>query len=167
MIFSKPIHIVADDIISFFLMAEQYSPVYIDHIFFIRSSVARHLGYFHVLSLVNSAAVNIGMHVSFWIIFLSFFSGKKKVNLIFLVAQKVKHLPAVQETRVQSLGREDLLEKEMATHPSILAWKIPWTEEPARLQSMGSQRVEHDWVTSLSLSFLWIYAQEWDCKIIL
>ena len=54
-------------------------------------------------------------------------------------------------TRVQSLGREDLLEKEMATHSSILAWKIPWTEEPGRLQFMGSQRVRHDWVTSLSL----------------
>ena len=56
----------------------------------------------------------------------------------------VKHLPAVRETGVQSLGQEDPLEKEMATHSSILAWKIPWTEEPGRLQSMGSQRVEHD-----------------------
>ena len=53
---------------------------------------------------------------------------------------------------VQSLGREDPLEKEMATHSSILAWKIPWTEEPGRLQSMGSQRVGHDRATSLSLS---------------
>ena len=61
-----------------------------------------------------------------------------------LVAQMVKHLPIVRETWVQSLGREDLLEKEMATHSNILAWKIPWTEEPGRLQSMGSQRVGHD-----------------------
>ena len=61
-----------------------------------------------------------------------------------LVAQKVKHLPTVWETRVQSLGREDLLKKEMATHSSILAWKIPWTEEPGGLQSMGSQGVGHD-----------------------
>ena len=53
----------------------------------------------------------------------------------------VKHLPTVRETWVQSLGREDFLEKEMATHSSILAWKIPWTEESGRLQSMGSQRV--------------------------
>ena len=53
------------------------------------------------------------------------------------VAQTVKRLPTMQETRVQSLGREDLLEKEMATHSSLLAWKIPWTEEPGRLQSMG------------------------------
>ena len=55
------------------------------------------------------------------------------------------------ETRVGSLGGEDPLEKEMATHSSTLAWKIPWTEEPRRLPSMGSQRVRHNWVTSLSL----------------
>ena len=54
------------------------------------------------------------------------------------------------ETRVQSLGQEDLLEKEMATHSSSLAWEIPWTEEPGRLQSMGLQRVGHNWVTSLA-----------------
>ena len=56
----------------------------------------------------------------------------------------VKNLSAKQETRVQSLGREDLLEKEMETHSSTLAWKIPWMVEPGRLQSMGSQRVGHD-----------------------
>ena len=56
-----------------------------------------------------------------------------------LVAQLVRNLPAVQETWVQSLGWEDPLEKEMATHPSILAWKILWTEKPGGLQSMGSQ----------------------------
>ena len=56
----------------------------------------------------------------------------------------VKCLPAVREIRIQSLGQEDSLEKEMATHSSPLAWKIPWTEEPGRLQSMGSQRVGHD-----------------------
>ena len=56
----------------------------------------------------------------------------------------VKHLPTMRETQVQSLGWEDLLEKEMATHSSILARKIPWTEEPGRLQSMGSQRVGHN-----------------------
>ena len=61
----------------------------------------------------------------------------------------VKYLPTMWETQVQSLGQEDLLEKEMATHSSILAWKIPWTEEPGRLQSMGSQRVRHDRATSL------------------
>ena len=61
-----------------------------------------------------------------------------------LLAQMVKHLPAMQETRVRSLGWEDPLEKEMATQSSTLAWKIPWTEEPGRLQSMGSQRVRHN-----------------------
>ena len=58
-----------------------------------------------------------------------------------LVAQMVKRLPALVETRVQSLGWQDPLEKEIATHSSTLAWKIPWTEEPDRLQSMGSKRV--------------------------
>ena len=61
-----------------------------------------------------------------------------------LVAKIVKHLPTMRETRFLSLGWEDPLEKEMATHSSTLAWKIPWTEEPGRLQSMGSQRVGHD-----------------------
>ena len=61
-----------------------------------------------------------------------------------LVAQMVKHLPTMQETWVRSLGWEDLLEKEMATHSSILAWRIPWTEEPVGLQFMGSQRVGHN-----------------------
>ena len=58
-----------------------------------------------------------------------------------LVAQMVKNLPAMQETQVQSLGQEDPLEKGMVTHSSILAWRMPWTEEPGGLQSMGSQRV--------------------------
>ena len=61
-----------------------------------------------------------------------------------LVAQMVKNPPAVQKTHIRSLGQEDALEKEMATHSSILAWKTPWTEEPGRLQSMGPQRVRHD-----------------------
>ena len=60
------------------------------------------------------------------------------------MVQVVKHLPAIRETQVQFLGREDPLEKEMATHSSTFAWKIPWTEEPGRLQSMGSQRVGHN-----------------------
>ena len=70
------------------------------------------------------------------------------------VAQGVKCLPAMQETWVWSLGQKDPLEKEMATHSSTLAWKIPWAEKPGRLQTMGSQRVRHDWETSLSLSKL-------------
>ena len=64
--------------------------------------------------------------------------------LASLVAQMVKYLPAMLETRVQSLGWEDLLEKETATHSSTLAWRIPRMEEAGRLQSMGSQRVRHD-----------------------
>ena len=69
---------------------------------------------------------------------------KVMTNLDSLVAQTVKHLSAMQETWVRSLGWEDPLEKEMAAHSSILAWKIPWTVEPDRLPSMGSQRVGHD-----------------------
>ena len=61
-----------------------------------------------------------------------------------MMSQRLKRLPAMQETLVRSLGREDLLAKEMATHSSILAWRILWTEEPGRLQSMGSQSVGHD-----------------------
>ena len=61
-----------------------------------------------------------------------------------LVAQRLKRLPPMRETRIRSLGQEDPLEKEMATHSSILAWRIPWMEKPSRLQSMGSQRVGHD-----------------------
>ena len=65
-------------------------------------------------------------------------------RLASLVAQRLKRLPPMRETWVQSLGWDDPLEKEMVTHSSILAWKIPWTEKPGRLQSMGSQRVGHD-----------------------
>ena len=64
-----------------------------------------------------------------------------------LVAQTVKRLPSIRETWVQSLGQEDPLEKEMATHSGILTWRIPWTEEPGGLQSIESQRVGHDWAT--------------------
>ena len=67
----------------------------------------------------------------------------KKKKWLF-VAQTVKNLPAMQETQVRSLGQEDLLEKGKATHSSMSAWRIPWTEEPGGLQSMGSQRVRHD-----------------------
>ena len=73
-----------------------------------------------------------------------FLQGHKERNRASPVAQTVKHLPATRETQVQSLGREDPLEEEMAAHSSILAWRIPWTEEAGRLQSMGSQRVGHN-----------------------
>ena len=68
------------------------------------------------------------------------------------MAQTVKILPIMQETQIQSLGQEDALEKGMATQSSILAWRIPWTEEPGRLQSMESQKVRHSWMTTLSWS---------------
>ena len=83
-----------------------------------------------------------------WSIFFSY---------TFASPQMVKHLPTMRETWVQSLGREDLLEKEMATHSSTLAWKIPWMEEPGRLQSMGSQRVRHDFTFTFTLPYPWRY----------
>ena len=80
--------------------------------------------------------------------------GNQNIVLIYRhfgasqVAQLAKNLPAKQETQVWSLGQEDPLEKRVATHSSILAWRIPWTEKPGRLYSMESQRVRHDWVTN-------------------
>ena len=73
--------------------------------------------------------------------------------LCSLVAQRIKHLPAMRETWVRYLGWEDPLEKEMAPHSGILAWRIPWTEEPGGLQSMGSQRVGHEQVINNVLSY--------------
>ena len=70
-----------------------------------------------------------------------------------LVAQRLKCLPPMRETGVRSLGKEDPLEKEMATHSSILAWRIPWMEKPGRLQSTGSQRVRHDF----TIHYMWDY----------
>ena len=67
-----------------------------------------------------------------------------------LVALMVKNLPTIPKTWVRSLDQEDPLEKRMATHSSILAWRIPWTEEPSGLESMGSQRVGHDWATNIT-----------------
>ena len=72
----------------------------------------------------------------------------------YLSCLMVKCLSTVQETQVRSLGWEDPLEKEMAIHSRTIAWKIPWTEEPDRLQPMGSQRVRHNWVTSLHYGFV-------------
>ena len=77
-------------------------------------------------------------------LFHSFFKAES-YSISSLVAQMVKNLPAMQETRVQSLGQEDALEKGLDTHSSILAWRIPWMEEPGGPQSMGSQRIGHNW----------------------
>ena len=100
---------------------------------------------------------------------MSFLPSKSEMNfwcLFSLVAQMVKHLPTMQETQVRSLGWEDPLEKEMATHSSTLAWIIPWTEERCRLQSMGSQRVGHDWATSLLFTSLKCVYCSQDCFLL-
>ena len=93
------------------------------------------------------------------------------VKQTFLVTQMVKNLPAVQETQVWSLSWEDPLEKGMATHSSILVWKIPWTEEAGRPQSMGSQRVVHDATNNFTFHFrhinIFCYnVRIWNLKII-
>ena len=75
-----------------------------------------------------------------------------------LVAQTIKNLSAMKETWVRSLGQEDPLQKGMATHSSILAWRIPWTEEPGGLQSIGSQRIWHNWATN-TFTFMYIHIQ--------
>ena len=72
----------------------------------------------------------------------------RHISRVSLVAQVVKNLPAMQNTQIRSLGWEDALEEEMATHSSILSWRIPWTVEPSRLESMGLQRVGCDWALS-------------------
>ena len=84
-----------------------------------------------------------------------FWAWSKIMRLVeaFLVVQLVKNPPAVQKTGVQSLGREDLLEEEMATHSSILAWKIPWAEEPGRLHSMGLQ--SQTWMSTYTFWLVW------------
>ena len=77
----------------------------------------------------------------------------------YYLAQTVKSLSALWESQVQYLGQEDPLEKEMATHSSILAWKITLTEDPGELQSMGSQRFRHDWATNTCMLFFWHHLQ--------
>ena len=81
---------------------------------------------------------------------------------VFPHGSVVKNPPAMQETLVWSMGLEDCLEEEMATHSSILAWEIPWTEEPGGLQSLGLQRVRHDWVTKHKLVPAKMDWKRWD-----
>ena len=83
-------------------------------------------------------------------------SLEARIKRASLMAQMVRNLPAMQETWIQSLGWEDPLEKGMATHSSILAWRIPWTEEPGGILSMGLQRIRHDWATN---TFTFIYIE--------
>ena len=94
-----------------------------------------------VLGIINQGGVYYMFGISFTITL---------IYLASLVAQMIKHLPAMWETWVRSLGWEDPVEKEMATHSSTLAWRIPWTEKSGRLQSLGSQRVRYNWATSLN-----------------
>ena len=94
-----------------------------------------------VVELIYNVVLVSGVQESESIIYLSIYLY---LSIYPSLAQRLKHLPPMQETWVRSLGQEDPLEKEMATHSSILAWRIPWAEEPGRLQSTGSQRVRHD-----------------------
>ena len=101
----------------------------------------------------NISTKNIYIHKIFFIY----------TKYIYLyMTQRLKCLPAMQETWVGSLGLEDPLEKEMATHSSILAWRIPWTEEPGVLQSTGLQRVGHNWATSHVYTKLLCLIKPWE-----
>ena len=112
--------------------------------------------YYSAMKRNGFLVIETGMTLNLILIMLSEIKNKKKYMLIrfylhkilekwaSLVAQRLKHLPGMQETWVRSLGWEDPLEKEMATHSSILAWRIPWTEGPGGLQSTELQRVGHD-----------------------
>ena len=117
---------------SIFSLCLSNSPscVYVPHLL-IQSSVDGHLGCFYIWGILNSAVINFGIHGPLWISIFIFF-------------------PDIY-SRVELLDHMVALEKAMAAHSSTLAWKIPWTEESGRLQSMGSLRVGHDWATSLSL----------------
>ena len=114
-----------------------------------------YLGLLPVLFMVSFAVQKLVSLTSFHFLIFGFFFYSLGRLESSLVAQMVKRLLAMRETQVRSLGWEDLLEKETATHSSTLAWRIPRMEEPGRLQSMGSQRVGHDWATSLSLLGDW------------
>ena len=135
--------------------------------------------YLNFLFLTDSVWVtyfpkNYPFNVSFWYFRVSIVVAAFATPLPLwilppasLVAQMVKRLPAMWEIQVQSLSWDNPLEKEMATHSSILAWKIPWTEKPGRLQPIGPQRVGHDWATSLwilqSLQFTQSLSGVWLC----
>ena len=100
---------------------------------------------FNLGTIMNKATISKSLLWAYF--FLYKFHFKFSIlffNMTSLVAQMVKRLSTIRETWVQSLGREDPLEKKMAIYSSTIAWKIPWTEEPGRLRSMGTQRVRHD-----------------------
>ena len=100
----------------------------------------RTFSYRQYLVVMNNDGINICVYICKWPNFYLRAS---------LVAPMVKNLPAMQETHIKSLGWKDPLEKGMATYSNVLTWRISWTEEPGRLQSMGCQRIGHDWVTNI------------------
>ena len=122
--------------------------VYVHHIFFICSFPDGHLGSSHILAIVNNAVMNIMVHILFLICVFVFLRQIPSGLPQWLSSKEPTCNAGAQEIQVQSLHQEDPLEKSMATHSNIFAWKIPWTEEPGGLQSMGSQRARHDWTTN-------------------
>ena len=119
------------------------------------------------IELDSGSLTHRGEFKPWWNLYLQHFI----LSWASLVAQMVKYLPAMWETLVWTLDQEYSLEKGMASHSSILAWRIPWTEGPFRLQSMGLQRVRHDWVTNThrknNSQFVWKYRRPWMAKTIL
>ena len=122
------------------------------NVLFIHPPIDGYLGHLHFCVIINNAAATATAVKSLQSCQIlcnpidGSYCGYLRTNFCVktLMAQTVKHRPTMQETQVRSLGREDPLEKEMATHSSTLAWKIPWMEEPGGLQFMGLQRVGHD-----------------------
>ena len=104
----------------------------------------QHIGIYGICEYMISLSIYTYMCVCVCVYIYIYIPTDISILISNLVAQMVKNLPVIQETHVRSLGQEDPPEKEMATHSSILAWQMPWTEEPGGLQSTGSQRVRHD-----------------------
>ena len=102
----------------------------------------------YLLLLFSTLLLEPLIHTLYYLFHFNFYRSEQVKNNMLILTQIVKDLPAIRETWVRSLDQKDPLEKGMATHPNILAWRIPWAEEACRLQSMGSQRVGHDWVTN-------------------